>query len=93
MLNIKYKNALSELYELLKVMKKEDVDKIPDELIDFIKSNRNKDYSPNFPKEPLKNLNLLPETKAILGFLYAKYWYKDDDDKKAFIELLKNNEF
>lgn len=93
MLKKNIKKALSEVYILLNNMKKEDKEKLPSELIDFIKENMDSQYTPVFDDLPIKDLNLLPETKGILGFCYAKYWAKDEDDKEFFIKLLKENEF
>ena len=46
MLSIETKNSYSEVFELLKYTNRKDLEKIPIDLIEAIKENRNIDYSP-----------------------------------------------
>lgn len=93
MINKKYRKSLSEIYFILENMNEDELNKIPNDLIEFIKENKDNNYKPAFGNVPIKDLPLLPETKGLLGFLYAKYWVKSEDDKAEFISLLKQNEY
>lgn len=93
MLNKKYRKALTEVYLILQMMQKEEINKIPDNLLTFISKNKDNNYTPKFDNALIKDIPLLPESKGLLGFLYAKYWSKSEEDKTEFIELLKQNEY
>lgn len=44
MVSLEYRNAYSEVLEILKYISKEDFEKLPNNLINFFKDNANKDY-------------------------------------------------
>lgn len=69
-----FKDAYSEVYEILKYLDENNKAKIPKEVIDAICENRNKDYTFELDEEKtLQEQNLLPETRAILFNLFRDY--------------------
>lgn len=70
-----YPKAYKEVYEILKFVPKEDVQKIPDDFMKIIKNNmdRNYDYKVN-PKVDFEDQEMLRETMAILAIIYRDYW-------------------
>lgn len=84
-----YCETLTEVFEILKNMRKEDVEKIPKKFINFLEENRSKKYKPNFDfKKPIEKLNLDSKTQAFLGIIYLKYWATNEEEKKDFIKRL-----
>ena len=70
----KYKNAYTEVYEILEQLDEEEYNKIPSEVITAIRENRNTEYEFELDEElELKEQELLPETKAILFNLFRDY--------------------
>ena len=70
----KYKNAYTEVYEIIKQLDEEEYNKIPSEVIKAIKENRNTEYEFDLDEDiELKDQELLPETKAILFNLFRDY--------------------
>ena len=70
----KYKNAYTEVYEILEQLDEEEYNKIPFEVITAIRENRNTEYEFELDEElELKEQELLPETKAILFNLFRDY--------------------
>ena len=55
MTNSNMRNAMSEVLEYLKGIKKEDLDKISPKFMNFLEENASKDYNPNF--DYIKPLN------------------------------------
>ena len=85
-----YKKAFTELYEILKRLKKEDLDKIPIEVIDAIKDNRDLEYEFRIDDGiDITENKFLPETRSIVLFLLRKYIA--DKKQKAIIEDIINN--
>lgn len=75
-----YKNAYSELNEILKVLSKEQKDKIPSSFIENVRKNMNVNYK--FQYDMSKGIfeqDLLLETKALLVEIYEKYLAKEQD--------------
>lgn len=82
-----YPNAYKEVYVILKNIKKEDLEKIPQSFIEMIKNNMNRNY--NFELDlnrDFENQNLLKETRVILAYIFMNYWgtslQKDQINKK-----------
>ena len=70
----RYETAFSEVYEILQYLEKDEYKKIPSDLIETIKNNRNKKYLYNIDSEKkLKEQQMLPETKAILFNIFRDY--------------------
>lgn len=68
------KNAYTEVYTILQELDEEEYSKIPPEVIETIKINRNKEYEYGLDEElELKEQPMLPETKAILFNLFRDY--------------------
>lgn len=78
-----YQKAYKEVYEILKCMPKEEVEKIPEEIKDTIENFMDKNYDfkvqaeQDFDKQPI-----LQETKAILAVLYRDYWATEIERKR-----------
>ena len=64
--------AFSEIYEILKLMPQELLDKIPNKFYEMIEEERDKNYIPEI-KEPIENEKLKDETIVILGIIYRDF--------------------
>lgn len=70
----KYNNAYTEVYVIINNLAKEDYNKIPLDMINAIRENRNKNYRFAIDEHlELREQKLLPETKAILFNLFRDY--------------------
>ena len=78
-----YPNAYREVYEILKLVPKEDLNKIPAEFLQIVKKNMNKnyDFSINLDIDFVKEQEILYETKAILAYVYLNYWATEDEKR------------
>lgn len=84
-------DVLAEVYYVLTLLEKEDYDKIPKDIINFLEKERNKCF--NIKKEKYVNLtndNLLLGTRAILLNLYRDYLVPED--KKKRIKYIEEQE-
>ena len=73
-----YKKAYKEVVEILKFVSKENVDKIPKEMLDMFEEEQDKEY--NFKVDTTKSFEeqeLLEETKAIFSNIFRDYWAND----------------
>lgn len=78
MIDERYKKAYKEIVEILKHVNKEDVNKIPKEMLEMFKLNQDKNY--NFKIDVTKSIdtqNISKETKAILANIFRDYWATD----------------
>lgn len=81
-----YKKAYKEVVEILKFVSKENVDKIPKEMLDMFEEEQDKEY--NFKVDTTKSFEeqlLLEETKAIFSNVFRDYW-ANDYQRKVIIE-------
>lgn len=93
MVNVQYANAMAETLHYLKGIRKEDIDKIPKSFMKFLEENASKEYICNFDYHiPLKELNLLDETKGIIGTICLNYWCNTQEQKQAYLKRLNENE-
>lgn len=75
MVSLEYRNAYSEVLEILKYISKEDFEKIPNNLIELFKKNANTDYSFNYtPSKTLEEQNVSKTAKYIIAILFKNYW-------------------
>ena len=93
MTNINVENAMAEVLEYLKGIRKEDLEKISPKFMNFLKENASKDYKPEFDNtKPLNELELLDTSKAIISFICYKYWCKNENERVEFYKILQDNE-
>lgn len=81
-----YKKAYKEVVEILKFVSKENVDKIPKEMLDMFEEEQDKEY--NFKVDTTKSFEeqlLLEETKTIFSNIFRDYW-ANDYQRKVIIE-------
>lgn len=75
MKNSKYSKAAVEVLDILKHTRKEDVEKVPKEFIDFLEENRSKTYVSNLDHtKQIEEMELSNEAQDVLGYVYLKYW-------------------
>ena len=81
-----YAKAFREVLTILEMTRKEEKGKIPREIINLLEAKASTEYRPKFDeKEELKELELMPETKAILSLLYREYMQDDEDEEEERI--------
>lgn len=69
-----YSDAFTEVYEIISCLTEEEFNKIPNDLINVIKENRNLGYEYEIYDDiELKDHKMLPETKAILFNIFRDY--------------------
>lgn len=93
MVSIKNANAMAEFVYYLKGIRQEDINKIPQKLLQYLKENASKEYKCDFDyNKPLNELNLLEETRGIIGMICYNYWCVDEFQKKKYLDKLSKNE-
>ena len=81
----KFREALSEIYEILLYIDQKSFDEIPFEVIFKISENKSKEYDFKIDEnekelgEIIEN-KIREETKEILAYLYLKYWNKNENE-------------
>ena len=93
MVNERYGIAMAETLHYLKGISQDDINKIPDNFITFLKNNASQNYECKFDyTRPLKELNLKNETRGLIAMICLNYWCDTEDQKNSFIEHLNKNE-
>ena len=87
----KYKDAFAEVYVILEYLDEEDYEKIPEELLNVIEKNRNKEYKYEMNDEfDLEKQPMLVETKAILFNIFRDY-LSTPEQKEKIIRMQKED--
>lgn len=93
MVDVKNAKAISEVLHYLKGIRQIDIDKLPKGLLNFLEENASKDYICDFDyTKPLSELDLLDETKGMLGLICINYWCETEEEKAEFKKKLNANE-
>lgn len=72
-----------EVYEILSLMDKKTVMKIPIEILETIKENRNQEYNTQIDKNDIFNTeNLNEETIKLLSWIDLNYWNTSENYEK-----------
>ena len=84
--------ASTEVLEILRNFKAEDMNKIPLKFIEFLKKYENEKYTKNYDFSlPLEKLDLNNNTKLLLGIIYRSFLV-DAEEKQKFDKLLIEND-
>lgn len=87
------KIAYAEVYEILELMDKKYIDKIPGKLVKMFREEKNSKYKSIVDIEkPLYEQNLHRETKILLAILYVNYWCEDEQEKDSLLKSFAENE-
>lgn len=87
------KIAYTEVYEVLKILDKSLIDKIPESVKRVYKNNRNTEYQFTLDKtKPLTDQQLSPKAITCLTELYIKYWAKPEDKNNFLVKFEANDE-
>lgn len=89
--SLQIKNSYSEIFELLKYIDRSDLNKIPMNLLETIKENRNEQYVPNIDINDISN-SLSKEAMALYMWLYLTYMTDSQDEKDVINKFLYLNE-
>lgn len=93
MIGINNANAMAEVIYYLKGIKQEDINKIPKTLMQYLNENASKDYMCDFDyNKPLKELDILDETRGIIGMICYNYWCVTKQQKELYLKKLSQNE-
>ena len=82
-MTIEYKQSLTEINTIINYMDIENVRKIPQKFIEFIKQNMDSTYIPNISKNiPINEQNIKKDTKILLSLIYRDYLCEADKKKQ-----------
>ncbi len=93
MINKRYQDAYAEVMYYLNGIELSDVLKIPKDLILHFEKFKNPYYVCNFDyTRPLKELNVLEETKGLIGMICLNYWCDTIEMKQQLLNGMNENE-
>lgn len=93
MVSVKNANAMAEVLHYLKGIRQEDINKIPKTFIQYLRENASKEYKCNFDfTKPLKDLELLDETRGIIERICYNYWCVTEEQKAQYLKIINQNE-
>ena len=93
MISTKNANAMAEVIYYLKGIRQEDIDKIPKKFMVFLNENASKEYECKFDyTKPLKELELIDETRGIIGMICYNYWCVTEQQKEQYLTKITQNE-
>ena len=85
-------DTYEELYEILSLMDKATVMKVPIDILNTIKEQRNPEYQTNIDKTDIFNENnVKKETIDLLCYLDYHYWM--DENKKSEVDRIRRQKF
>ena len=83
----------AEIDEILNLIEEEYVNRIPDKIRTFFRENRSREYNPVIkPDISLLEQNIRRETILLLAMLNLKYWCDSEEEKKAVLKELSDND-
>ena len=92
MLNVEYRQAITQVLDVLDNTDESLVKKIPNKFMDFLKQNKlDNDVSNLQYDKPLDEMNLMPKAKTILSIIYMKYWVSEKE-RQELADLQYENE-
>jgi len=93
MISKNIRQAYSEVDEFLSLLSEHERNKIPENLREIFRQEKDKDYIKGInPSIEIKDQNLLEETLAIIAMLNLNYICEDEEEKARLREVYANNE-
>ena len=80
------KKALTEVDQVLSMLEDKDLAKIPNKIIETIRTNKDNTYELDMQK--LERGEMLEDTQKILGTIYS-YYLASEDEKDVIFKLIK----
>lgn len=75
-----YRKALAEIDDIIKYSDKESKEKISEEFIKFVRTNKDPNYKTKInPKKKIEEQKIMYETKVILAVMYREFWATDEE--------------
>lgn len=92
MLNVEYRQAITQVLDVLDNTDESLVKKIPNKFINFLKQNKSDSYVSDLQYDkPLDEMDLMPKAKTILSIIYMKYWLSEKE-RQEIADLQYENE-
>lgn len=92
MVTKEFADASAELMKIMEYLPKEEVEKIPNKLLEFFKNIESKNYKLQIdPNKPLEEQDIKEKTKDLIAVLYRNYWCDDEERNILDRRLLENN--
>lgn len=90
----KFPDAYKEVYEILKLVPQNDLDKIPKTFITMIEKNMNKEYDFHLDNsiDFFEEQELMEETHTILAYIFLHYWATEEQKQKIEIKFKNDRE-
>lgn len=88
------KRTYSEIFEILNILGKEAIDKLPNKLYYLIDEERDKEYKPDLLNENglIDETKISQETVALFAVLNMEYFIKDEEEKRELSNIYRENE-
>ena len=84
-----YRNALTEISEIIKYSDDDTKESISEEFIEFVEKNKSKTYKSKITTDkPLEEQEILYETRVILAEMYREFW-ATDEEKRVITQRMK----
>lgn len=84
--------AYSEVYQIVNMMEKIYLDKIPKNVLDFLDEARDKEYQPIIEiNKPLNEQKLQRYTMVLLAILDLNYWCDSEEEKRELLDMFNRN--
>lgn len=91
MVSKEYSEAIAETLDILEHTDKNDVNKISNKFMDFLKENTSKTYKSNLDyTKRIQDMNLKEKTIGILSVINKKYWCNEEERKDFELKLREN---
>ena len=90
---INHKKAYSEVDAFIDLLSDETKSKLPKELIDFFKKEKDFTYKKEIDSnKPIKEQNFSEEALSIIAYLNLEYLCEDENEKQQLIKIYNENE-
>lgn len=87
------RRAYSEVDEFLGFLTEDKRNKIPEEISELFKEEKDKEYLKNITADvDIEKQELMEETLAIIAMLNLKYWCEDKNERERLKQIYRNNE-
>ncbi len=92
-MDIRTKQIYSEVYQVIKVMGQEYIDKLPHSLWSMLETQRDMNYNPQFTEEDIMaGTKISEDALSVISLIHYNYWCETEEEKHMLEEIIHKNE-
>lgn len=92
-MDIRTKQVYSQVYQVIRTMGQEYIDKLPHSLWSMLETQRDMNYNPQYSIDDIRiGRNISDDALAVISLIHYNYWCTSEEEKQQLATIIHRNE-